>query len=136
LSIEATVWALKFAPPMPPQLLGTLFGLADHADKRGRDAYPSVRTLAAYTCKSERSVQRDLKELGKLGLIRLGNQDSASHIPQERRPQVYDLVIPCARRPQDHRSDRPWGDADVRGDAHVTPRRPRHLWGDAHVRAG
>jgi hypothetical protein len=63
LSIEATVWALKYAPPMPPQLLGTLFGLADHADKRGRAAYPSVRTLAAYACKAERSVQRDLKEL-------------------------------------------------------------------------
>lgn len=87
------MWALKFAPPMPPQLLGTLFGLADHADKHGRSAYPSVPTLAAYACKSERSVQRDLKELGKLGLIRLGDQSAAAHIPLERRPCVYDLAI-------------------------------------------
>jgi hypothetical protein len=93
LSLEATVWALKYAPPMPPQLLGTLFGLADHADKHGRGAYPSVRTLAAYACKSERSVQRDLKELLKLGLIRDGNQSEANHIPQERRPHVYDLAM-------------------------------------------
>jgi hypothetical protein len=78
---------------MPPQLLGTLFGLADHADKQGRSAYPSVRTLAAYACKAERSVQRDLKELIKLGLIRDGDQSAASHIPQERRPHVYDLAI-------------------------------------------
>ncbi|MFF6781394.1 helix-turn-helix domain-containing protein [Streptomyces sp. NPDC012510] len=93
MSLEATVWALKYAPPMPPQLLGTLFGLADHADKHGRGAYPSVRTLAAYACKSERSVQRDLKELLKLGLIRDGNQSEADHIPQERRPHVYDLAM-------------------------------------------
>jgi hypothetical protein len=93
LSIEATVWALKYAPPMPPQLLGTLFGLADHADKKGEGAYPSVRTLAAYACKSERSVQRDLKELVKLGLIRAGDQKAAAHIPAERRPYVYDLVM-------------------------------------------
>lgn len=93
MSLEATVWALKYAPPMPPQLLGTLFGLADHADKHGRGAYPSVRTLAAYACKTERSVQRDLKELAKLGLIRDGNQSEAAHIPQERRPHVYDLAM-------------------------------------------
>jgi hypothetical protein len=93
LSLEATVWALKYAPPMPPQLLGTLFGLADHADKHGRNTYPSVRTLAAYACKAERSVQRDLKELTKLGLIRAGNQNAAAHIPAERRPYVYDLAV-------------------------------------------
>lgn len=95
MSLEATVWALKYAPPMPPQLLGTLFGLADHADKKGEGAYPSVRTLAAYACKSERSVQRDLKELVKLGLIRDGDQSVAEHIPQERRPHVYDLAMEC-----------------------------------------
>lgn len=93
MSLEATVWALKYAPPMPPQLLGTLFGLADHADKHGRGAYPSVRTLAAYTCKTERSVQRDLKELLKHGLIRDGDQTAAAHIPAERRPHVYDLAM-------------------------------------------
>lgn len=93
MSIEATVWALKYAPPMPPKLLGTLFGLADHADKHGRGAYPSVPTLAAYACKTERSVQRDLKELSDLGLIRLGDQNAAAHIPAERRPTVYDLAM-------------------------------------------
>ncbi|WP_225811282.1 helix-turn-helix domain-containing protein [Streptomyces spinosus] len=93
MSLEATVWALKYAPPMPPQLLGTLFGLADHADKQGRGAYPSVRTLAAYACKAERSVQRDLKELLKLELIRPGDPAVAAHIPAERRPAVYDLAM-------------------------------------------
>ncbi len=70
-----------------------LFGLADHADKQGRGAYPSVRTLAAYACKTERSVQRDLKELLKLNLIRPGDPAVAAHIPAERRPAVYDLAV-------------------------------------------
>jgi hypothetical protein len=86
-------WALEFAPPMPAQLIATLSGLARHADKKGYGAYPSVARLAAYTCKSERSVQRDLKELRKLGLIRLGDQAKAAHLPEGKRPDVYDLAL-------------------------------------------
>ncbi|MFE0699155.1 helix-turn-helix domain-containing protein [Streptomyces sp. NPDC058872] len=93
MSVEATVWALKFAPPMPPQYLGTLLGLADHADPKGRGAYPSIPTLAAYTCKSERSVQRDLKGLRETGLIRSGDESLVAHIPADRRPEVYDLAV-------------------------------------------
>lgn len=86
-------WAFEFAPPMPPQLVATLGGLARHADKKGRGAYPAVPRLAAYTCKSERSVQRDLAELRKLGLIRLGDQSKANHLPEGKRPEVYDLAM-------------------------------------------
>lgn len=86
-------WALEFAPPMPAQLIATLSGLARHADKKGRNAYPSVGRLAAYACKSERSVQRDLAELRKLGLIRFGDQSKAAHLPEGKRPDVYDLAL-------------------------------------------
>jgi hypothetical protein len=155
LSIEATVWALKFAPPMPPQLLGVLIGLADHADAAGRGAYPSVSTLARYACKSERSVQRDVRALCDIGLVRPGDQRLAEHLPADRRPEVYDLaterVVPggragdeqaavelaaqAAARARGGRNGQR-GDAHVTSDgvtstsprdAHVTPR------GDAHV---
>lgn len=86
-------WAMEFAPPMPSQLVATLSGLARHADKKGRGAYPSVARLAAYACKSERSVQRDLGELRRLGLIRPGDQSKASHLPEGKRPDVYDLAV-------------------------------------------
>jgi hypothetical protein len=86
-------WAVELAPPMPAQLVATLTGLAYHADKQGRGAYPSVARLAAYACKSERSVQRDLAELRKLDLIRLGDQSKASHLPEGKRPDVYDLAV-------------------------------------------
>jgi hypothetical protein len=153
LSLEATVWALKYAPPMPPQLLGTLFGLADHADKHGRGAYPSVRTLAAYACKAERSVQRDLKELAKLGLIRPGDPAKAAHIPQDRRPSVYDLAIedtvPGGRAGDDEvtwasrvtlASSRARGGrktpAQTRTGVTSTSGGDVHVTGDAHVTAG
>lgn len=86
-------WAMELAPPMPSQLVATLSGLARHADKKGRNAYPSVARLAAYACKSERSVQRDLAELRKLGLIRYGDQSKANHLPEGKRPEVYDLAV-------------------------------------------
>ncbi|MGW1246965.1 helix-turn-helix domain-containing protein [Streptomyces sp. NPDC002535] len=142
MSVEATVWALKFAPPMPPQYLGTLLGLADHADSKGRGAYPSIPTLAAYTCKSERSVQRDLKGLREGGLIRPGDESLVAHIPSDRRPEVYDLaierVVPGGRA----------GDEEARAEVAklassrarggkktgVTPTSPRR--GDAHVTTG
>jgi hypothetical protein len=78
---------------MPAQLVATLSGLARHADRKGRGAYPSVARLAAYACKAERSVQRDLKQLRDLGLIRLGDQSKAGHLPEGKRPEVYDLAI-------------------------------------------
>ncbi|MEU4502617.1 helix-turn-helix domain-containing protein [Streptomyces sp. NPDC024089] len=93
MSKEAMDWAMEFAPPMPSQLVATLSGLARHADKKGRGAYPSVARLAAYACKSERSVQRDLVELRKFGLIRYGDQSKANHLPEGKRPEVYDLAV-------------------------------------------
>ncbi|MFD7145618.1 helix-turn-helix domain-containing protein, partial [Streptomyces sp. NPDC059919] len=78
MSSEAMTWALELAPPMPAHLVATLAGLARHADKKGRNSYPSIRRLAAYACKAERSVARDLKELRTLGLIRPGDPRAAA----------------------------------------------------------
>jgi hypothetical protein len=150
-------WALEKAPPMPAQLVATLSGLARHADKKGRGTYPSVARLAAYACKAERSVQRDLKQLRELGFIRLGDQSKAAHLPEGKRPEVYDLalerVVPGGRAGSDEVtltsrvalassrrrggkkktssedvSSDLTGDVDVRGDVDVT--------GDAGVADG
>jgi hypothetical protein len=93
MSIEAIEWAIKYAPPMPAQLVATLAGLANHADSKGRGAFPSLATLAAYTCKSERSVRRDLRDLAELKLIRPGDPSKTAHLPSDKRPEVYDLAI-------------------------------------------
>lgn len=86
-------WAMETAPPMPAQLVATLTGLAYHADKHGRGAYPSLPRLAALTCKSERSVRRDLRDLEDLKLIRRGDQSKAAHLSADKRPVVYDLAM-------------------------------------------
>lgn len=86
-------WAIEQAPPMPAQLVATLAGLANHADAKGRGAYPSLPKLAAYTCKAERSVRRDLRQLEELGLIRSGDPRKVAHLPSDRRPEVYDLAM-------------------------------------------
>jgi hypothetical protein len=150
-------WALELAPPMPSQLVATLSGLARHADKKGRGSYPSVARLAAYACKSERSVQRDLGDLRKLGLIRYGDQSKAAHLPEGKRPEVYDLAVertvPNGRAGRDEvtsasrvalvssrrRGGRKKPSSDEfstsgTGDAHVTP--DVHVTGDAHVADG
>lgn len=150
-------WALEKAPPMPAQLVATLTGLARHADKKGRGSYPSVARLAAYACKAERSVQRDLRQLRELGFIRLGDQSKASHLPEGKRPEVYDLAlhraVPGGRASSDEvtRTSRvtlassrrrggkkkPSSDEfsdSGRGDVHVTP--DVDVTGDADVAVG
>jgi hypothetical protein len=86
-------WAIELAPPMPAQLVATLAGLANHADIQGRGAYPSLAKLAAYTCKSERTVRRDLRQLEELKLIRPGDPARVAHLPIDKRPEVYDLAM-------------------------------------------
>lgn len=86
-------WAMESAPPMPAQLVAVLSGLAYHADKHGRGAYPSLARLAAYTCKAPRQVRRDLRQLEELKLIRPGDPEKAVHLPADKRPPVYDLAM-------------------------------------------
>ena len=103
LSLEAIGWVLRDAPGVPAQCVSVLIGLAEHADKRGRGAYPSAATLAAYARKSERQVRYDLKMLTELKLIRPGNQSEPTRkYPPNRRPVAYDLALElCASKPSD-----------------------------------
>lgn len=93
MSLEAIAWALTQAPDVPPQCVSLLIGLANHADSRGRGAYAGQRLLAGYARKSDRSVRNDLGALLERGVIRLGDQSLAAHIPADARPVVYDLVL-------------------------------------------
>ncbi|MCE7010036.1 helix-turn-helix domain-containing protein [Kibdelosporangium philippinense] len=100
MSIEAINWALNHAPIPTDRkdastLAITLLALANHAGPDGRDAYPSVDRMMRYTRLSRRTVQRSLRSLEELGLIRQGNtRVRDAHIPEANsRPQVYNLVL-------------------------------------------
>ncbi|WP_425548762.1 helix-turn-helix domain-containing protein [Amycolatopsis ultiminotia] len=100
MSIEAINWALKHAP-IPPNrrdassLTIVLIGLANHAEPDGRNAFPAMATLAAYTRLSERSVRYALRNLEQLHLIRPSDpQIIAAYVRRtDRRPNGYDLAM-------------------------------------------
>lgn len=97
MSIEATAWALSVEDVPDSTARVILLGLANHADREGRAAWPSVATLAEYAVCSERTAHRRLRDLEELGLIRRGDQRLVDHLPGNRRPVVYDLPVGVTR---------------------------------------
>lgn len=93
MSTEAMIWALEEAPDVPAHCLGTLMGLANHADKQGRGSYAGQKLLGDYARKTDRQARSDLAALLERGLIRRGDQSLVSHIPTDARPIVYDLAM-------------------------------------------
>ncbi|GLY54981.1 helix-turn-helix domain-containing protein [Lentzea sp. NBRC 102530] len=100
MSIEAINWALNHAPIPADRKDGstlaiTLIALANHAGPDGRDAFPSVERMMRYTRLSRRTVQRSLRSLEELGLVRKGTtRVRDAHIEEANsRPQVYNLVL-------------------------------------------
>ncbi|MFD2473535.1 helix-turn-helix domain-containing protein [Amycolatopsis silviterrae] len=100
MSIEAINWALKHAQIPTDRrdsssLAVVLIGLANHADPEGRNAFPSLATLAEYTRLSERSVRYALRHLERLELIRSADpRIVAAHVQRaDRRSNGYDLSM-------------------------------------------
>jgi hypothetical protein len=89
------VWALKKAPvpANDPVAHLVLIAYADHANDDGTAAWPSVATVAGYARCSPRTVHTKLRLLLDHGLIRPGDQQLVDHLPANRRPVVYDLVM-------------------------------------------
>jgi hypothetical protein len=93
VSKEALIWVIEDAPDVQPHWIPVLVGLARHADRQGRGAYPSQELLAEYARKSDRSIRNDLTALEKAGLIREGDAHLVEHLPPDRRPLVWDLAL-------------------------------------------
>ncbi|RSZ64414.1 helix-turn-helix domain-containing protein [Corynebacterium hylobatis] len=112
MSIEAYVWALKHAPVTPTDRdRVVLFALADHADDRGRNAFPSQATIANYIYGEAspaglRKVQRALKSLIEGGWI-TPDPDNAKlqavmpRVHPSQRPVAYTLNLSFVRTPPD-----------------------------------
>ncbi|MEV6445991.1 helix-turn-helix domain-containing protein [Amycolatopsis sp. NPDC051716] len=98
LNIQAVVWVLDRAPDVPASLVATLIGLARHVPDGGKITFPSQGTLARYTRKTVRQVKKDLAALVEKGLIKVAeDQGAASVLRADRRPVVYELVMPNYR---------------------------------------
>ena len=93
MSLKAITWVLESAPVKSPAEQVVLYALADRAHDDGSCAWPSQSWLAARTRLSARTVRRHLAEMEGRGLIRRGDQRLVAHIPSQRRPVVWDLVM-------------------------------------------
>lgn len=70
-----------------------LLGYANHADKHGRGAYPSTRTIADYAECDVRTVQRHIGWLISNGYLQEGDQRMVDHLYPRYRPIVYDVAM-------------------------------------------
>lgn len=113
MSTHIMGWALRADVGDPIAKL-VLIALADHAHNDGTNAWPSQSTIAEYVGCSDRTVRTKLAELESAGVIRRGDQAVVSHLPVNRRPVVWDVVV--------SETDRKYvpGGKSVRAEAHGT----------------
>lgn len=91
-----------------------LIVLADYANDEGM-AWPSVKTMAEETEKSERSIQLLLRKLEQMRLIRKGDQKLVAKYAKGRRPVVYKLF------PKTKKGETPMDATVESGETHFTP---------------
>ena len=68
MSIECMAWVLEQQGLEPVDKL-VLLGIANHADRDGGNAWPSLATLALYVGRGDQTVRRSIRELQKRGLL-------------------------------------------------------------------
>lgn len=104
MSLDPILWALKDAPVADSLERLVLVALAERAARAdGCTAFPSRDTLAATVLADPKTVQRVLKRLEGRGLIGKGDQSAARYLRADRRPVVYDLLIPYSWFPNPDR---------------------------------
>ncbi|MEU3634083.1 hypothetical protein [Streptomyces fradiae] len=95
MSLEAMVWVLSGdAPVADVNEYAVLGAMADKADPDGCGTWLSKETIAARVHVSEETVKRCWRNMLKRGLIAKGDQSLVRHYRADRRPTVYDLLIP------------------------------------------
>lgn len=95
MSWEAILWATNDAPVKDVNEFAVLTTLAEKADSDGCSAFPAILTIAERTKVDEQTVRRRLQSMERRGLLGKGNQAAAAYLRKDRRPTVYDLLIPA-----------------------------------------
>jgi len=115
MSIKVMTWVWDHSPAVGTELL-MLLAIADHASDNGRDAWPSIKTLARRTRLGERTVQRVLRRLADEGhlVIHVGGGRRSNHYeipmtsdntelstpPSDRRPRQDDAPVTSPGHPR------------------------------------
>ncbi len=92
MSVEAMSWVLNHCTAKGTEKL-VMIGIANHADNRGRNAWPSVATLARYANVSPRSVQYAIERLVAAGELKVqGQRGGDDETRADRRPNRFVIV--------------------------------------------
>lgn len=121
MSSEALSWALE--QPLGGAKKIVLLGIANHADRFGRNAWPSVDTLAMYAHVDPRSVTRAIAALEREGYVqREIGQGGTRAMKDHFRPNLYHLNMEPRNRGGGDTQVTPGGDTSVGGggDTQVT----------------
>ena len=95
MSLEAMIWVLSGdAPVADVNEFAVLGAMADQADSDGCATWLAKETIAERVHVSEETVKRCWRNLLKRRLIGKGDQSLVRHYRADRRPVVYDLLIP------------------------------------------
>ncbi|MFJ1708717.1 hypothetical protein [Kitasatospora sp. NPDC088346] len=95
MSLEPMVWALSGDAPVADVNEYAILGcMAETADRDGCGTWQSKETIAHRVKVSEETVKRCWRNLLRRGLIAKGDQSLVKHYRADRRPVVYDLLIP------------------------------------------
>jgi len=120
MSLSPILWALKDAPVADSLERLVLVVLGEHAGGAdGCTAFPSRDTIASLALVDPKTVQRVIQRLIKRKLIAPGDQSAAQYIRADRRPVVYDLMIPYSWFPNPERMNE---ERRERGLAPLTPK--------------
>jgi len=111
MSFDPVLWAMKDAPVADVEEWAVLAAMSESADDDGCNVFKAQGTLAKRVRLDAKTVARRLAEMQARGLIARGDQQAAAYIPADRRPVVYDLMIPYAWFPnidriQEYRRDK------------------------------
>ncbi|MFF3598039.1 hypothetical protein [Kitasatospora indigofera] len=95
MSLEPMVWALSGDAPVADVNEYAVLGcMAETADRDGCGTWQSKETIASRVKVSEETVKRCWRSMLRRGLIAKGDQSLVKHYRADRRPVVYDLLIP------------------------------------------
>ncbi|MCA1834807.1 MAG: hypothetical protein LC721_00155 [Actinobacteria bacterium] len=94
MSFEALLWATKSAPIADASEWAVLVAMAEAADDDGCNCYRSRTTIGSMVKLDPKTVGRRQAEMESRGLLKRGDQSVVNHIPADRRPVVWDLMIP------------------------------------------
>jgi hypothetical protein len=96
MSMDVMIWAVKDAPLKDVYEHAVLTVLSDEADEAGCGVFPSVPTIAERAHCDPREVRRCLVDMEARKILGRGDQALAAYIRADRRPIVYDVLMPAS----------------------------------------